>query len=284
VDPVIHLITAWDGLRLCVREWHGTDGQGEDPQPPILCLPGLVRTGADFETVAEAFGEGRRVIAIDYAGRGDSGRSRDIARYAPEACIRDVMDACAALHIHDAVAIGTSFGGLLIMGLAAARPGLIRAAILNDIGPDIGTDGADFVREFVANDPALENLDACVAFLRAKLPPLSLHTDAAWRRMAELTYQPGADGRFHPVWDTRIARLLNRQPVDLWPLFGALAHIPILLVRGEVSNILLAGTVSRMRAERPDMTVVELPGIGHAPILTEPTSLAAVKIFLAQHA
>jgi pimeloyl-ACP methyl ester carboxylesterase len=279
LDPIKHLISAWDGLKLCVREWHIGDTRA-----PMLCLPGLVRTSEDFESVAAAVGDGRRVISIDYAGRGCSGRSRDIARYAPEACVRDVMDVCAALHIHDAAAIGTSFGGLLIMGLAAARPGLIRAAILNDIGPDIGTDGADFVRDFVGNDPALESLDACVAFLREKLPPLSLHTGAAWRRMAELTYQPGADGRFHPVWDTRIAKLLDRPAPDLWPLFGALAQVPVLLVRGEVSDILLPGTVSRMRAERPDMSVVELPGIGHAPILTEPAALTAVQAFLAHNA
>jgi pimeloyl-ACP methyl ester carboxylesterase len=279
VDALIHRISAWDGLPLCVREWHGGD-----KYPPVLCLPGLVRTSADFETVAEAVGDERRMIAVDYAGRGDSGRSRDISRYAPEACVRDVLDVCAALHIHDAAAIGTSFGGLLIMGLAASRPTLVRAAILNDIGPDIGSDGADFVREFVGNDPALPGLDACVAFLREKLPPLSLHTDAAWRRMAELTYQPGADGRYHPVWDTRIVRLLNRQPPDLWSLFGALAHIPLLLVRGGVSNILLPGTVSRMQTERPDMEVAELPGIGHAPVLTKPVILSAVKMFLARNA
>jgi pimeloyl-ACP methyl ester carboxylesterase len=277
MDPIVHRIGAWDGLPLCVREWNGGDRLA-----PILCLPGFVRTGADFETLAPAIGDGRRVVAIDYAGRGASGRTRDIARYAPEACARDVMDVCAALHIHDAIAIGTSFGGLLIMGVAAARPGLIRAAVLNDIGPEIGTDGAKFVLDFVGNDPALESLDACVAFLRQCLPPLSLETDAAWRRMAELTYEPGPDGRFHPVWDTSIARLLRRPPPDLWPLFGGLAHVPILLVRGAVSNILLAGTVVRMQRERPDMAVVTLPGIGHAPILTEPAALAAIKTFLAQ--
>jgi pimeloyl-ACP methyl ester carboxylesterase len=279
MDPIIHRISARDRLPLCVREW-----DAGDRHPPVLCLPGLVRTSADFETLAAAIGGDRRVIAIDYPGRGDSGRSRDIARYTPEACARDVMDTCAALHIHDAIAVGTSFGGLLIMGLAAACPGLIRAAILNDIGPDVGTDGADFVRDFVGNDPALESLDACVAYLRKILPPLSLDTEEAWRRMAELTYQPGPEGRFHPVWDTNIAKLLNRPPPDLWPLFGGLAHIPLLLVRGEVSNILLSGTVTRMQSERPDMAVVTLPGIGHAPILTEPVALAAIEAFLAQNA
>jgi pimeloyl-ACP methyl ester carboxylesterase len=275
VDPVIHRISAWDGLAIHVRAW--CDGDGS---PPVLCLPGIVRTGGDFEMLAPAIGTGRRVIAIDYPGRGDSGRADDVNRYAPEACARDVMDACAALHIHQAVVIGTSFGGLLSMGLAAARPGLVRAVVLNDIGPDIGSEGADYVRDFVGLDPALDSLEACVAFLRGNLPPLSLDTDAVWRRMAELTYREGDDGRWHPLWDTRIARLLNGPTPDLWSLFGALAAVPVLLVRGAISDILLPGTVSRMQAVRPDMEVVTLPGIGHAPVLTEPPALAAIRRFL----
>lgn len=275
MDSISHRISAWDGLDICVREW--SDG---DRLPPVLCLPGLVRTALDFETLAPAIGAGRRVVAIDYPGRGDSGRSNDIARYAPEACARDVIDACAALGIRDAVVIGTSFGGLLAMGLAAARPALVRGVVLNDIGPDVGAEGADFVRDFIGNDPALECLEACANFLRERLPPLSLDTDEAWRRMAELTYQPGPDGRWHPVWDIRIARLLNDPPPDLWLLFGALAYVPVLLVRGEVSNILLPSTVARMQAMRPDMEVVTVPDIGHAPILTEPEALAAIQRFL----
>jgi pimeloyl-ACP methyl ester carboxylesterase len=231
--------------------------------------------------LAEAVGADRRVVAIDYAGRGESGRARKVTRYAPEACLRDVMDVCSALHIHHAVVIGTSFGGLLAMGLVAARPGLVRAAVLNDIGPDIGSEGADFVRDFVGVDPALDNLDSSVAFLRRHLPPLSLHSDAAWRRMAELTYQPGADGKWHPVWDIRIAQLLHAPPPDLWSLFGALAHARVLLIRGAVSNILLPGTVTRMCAMRPDLEVVTVPAVGHAPILMESPALAAIQRLLA---
>jgi pimeloyl-ACP methyl ester carboxylesterase len=275
MDAVIHRIMAWDGLPLVAHEW-----DAGDTGTPLLCLPGLVRTGEDFYELAQLVGAGRRVVAPDYAGRGASGRSTDVTRYSPEACLRDVLDLCAALHLHAIVAIGTSFGGLLAMGIGAARPTLLRGVVLNDIGPEVGTAGGDFVRRFVADDPALADLDACVAHLRARLRNLSLETDAAWRRMAGLTYAKGADGRFHPTWDTAIAKLLGARPPPLWPLFGGLAHIPVLLAWGEVSNILLPETVAAMRAARPDMAVVSLPGIGHVPTLTELSVLNALTVFL----
>jgi pimeloyl-ACP methyl ester carboxylesterase len=275
MDELDHRLSAWDGLPLHVREWR--DGEAD---PPVLCLCGIVRTGGDFASVAAALGAGRRVIAPDYPGRGRSGRSRDPRRYAPEACVRDVLDICAALHVHDALAIGTSFGGLLCMALAAARPGLLRAVVLNDVGPDIGRGGADFVRQFVGTDPALENLDAAMAHLRGLLPAMSLKTDAEWQAMTRLTYAPASDGRWRPLWDTRISGLLGGPLPDLWTLFGALQSKPLLLVRGELSDILLPETVTRMRSVRPDMQVVALPGIGHAPTLAEAPVVAALNSFL----
>jgi pimeloyl-ACP methyl ester carboxylesterase len=275
MDEIVHRLSAWDGLSLQVREWRSGEAH-----PPVLCLPGIVRTGGDFAGVAAALGAGRRVIAPDYAGRGGSGRSRDPRRYAPDACVRDILDICAALHVHDALAIGTSFGGLLCMALAAARPRLLRAVVLNDVGPDIGGGGADFVRRFVATDPAMENLDAAIAHLRGLLPSMSLETDADWQTMARLTYAPAPDERWRPLWDTRIAGLLSQPIPDLWILFDALASKPLLLVRGEASDILLPETVARMRAVRPDMEVTSLPGIGHAPTLAEPLVVAALSRFL----
>jgi pimeloyl-ACP methyl ester carboxylesterase len=275
MEPVTHFISAWDGLKLHALEWRSGDSR-----LPLLCLPGIVRTGGDFAGVAQAFGQGRRVVSLDYPGRGQSGRCADVARYGPEACLRDILDVCAALHLHRVAVIGTSFGGLLSMGLAAARPGLIRAVVLNDIGPDIAAGGAAFVRRFVGHDPALPDLDACVAYLRSVLPPLSLSTDEDWRAMARLTYALDGDARFHPLWDTRIARLLDSPVPDLWTLFGALAHVPLLLTRGTLSDILLPETIARMQAARPDMTVVSVEDVGHAPTLSEPAVVGAVHAFL----
>ncbi len=268
------LVSAWDGLALKVHAW-GQEGE----RLPLLCLPGLVRTGLDFEDLA-ARHPGRRVVALDYAGRGGSGRAKDVARYAPEACLRDIMDVCAALHLHRAMVVGTSMGGLLAMGLAAARPTLVAGVVLNDIGPEIGSAGQAMVRDFVGHDPAAPDQASAAALLRARLPDLSLKTEEEWLRMAALTYAPGADGRWHPQWDIRIATLLGRPAPPLWPLFGALAGIPVLLVHGGRSTILTGETVARMRAARPDMRYVTLPEVGHAPHLGEPDLAAALEDFL----
>lgn len=275
MDAIVHRISAWDGLPLVVREW-----RGGDVHTPLLCLPGIVRTSGDFEALAKVIGTGRRVVAPDYVGRGQSGRSRDIARYAPEACLQDVLDICAALHLHQVIVVGTSFGGLLSMGLAAARPSLLRAVVLNDIGPELGNGGIEFVRRFIAYDAAFADIDAAVAYLQGVLPPLSIDGDEAWRAMAALTYAPDADGTLRPLWDTRISRLINGKTPDLWPLFGGLARIPLLLVHGEASDLLLPATVARMQEARPDMMLAKLPGIGHAPTLAEPEVLLALRGFL----
>ena len=213
-----------------------------------------------------AVGAGRRVVAPDYAGRGESGRSADVPRYAPEACLRDVLDICAALHLHQAIAIGTSFGGLLCMGIAAARPSLLRGVVLNDVGPEIGSEGGDFVRTLRRRRPgAARPRRLRRPSARAAAAPVAGHAT-----------QPGGDGRADLCagrWTDgcirsgtpRIARLLQAPaPPDLWPLFGALAHCPLLLVRGEASDILLPATVAADAARRgPDMTVVI--AAGHRP-------------------
>jgi len=269
-------IAAWDSLALCVHEW-GEAGQA----PALLCLPGLARTGGDFADLAARHAPRRRVVALDYAGRGGSGRAPDPARYAPEACLRDIMDVCAALHVHRAMVVGTSIGGVLAMALAAARPALLAGVVLNDIGPEIGSQGLEAVRRHVGTDPALAGLDEAVAHLRAHLPDLALSDDEEWRHFAGLTYAAGPDGRWHPRWDTAIARLLGAAAPDLWPLFGALASVPVLLVHGLRSRILTQAIVARMRAVRPDMAYVAVPGTGHAPTLGEPAVAAAMDAFLA---
>lgn len=272
-----HHITARDGLRLAVTEWGGGAGV------PLLCLPGITRSARDFAHLGARHGGARRVVALDWAGHGGSGRAADVRRYAPEPAVRDVLDAMAALHLGRCIVVGTSFGGLVAMFLSLLRPGALAGVVLNDIGPRIEDRGMAFVTDFVARDPGFATIEEAVAFLRERLPHLSHEGDEAWRDFAHATYTRGEDGRLHPRWDTRIAEAIRGGGghFDFGPVFGGLMPIPTLLCWGEASDILSAETVQRMRREKPDLRIVSLPGIGHNPTLREPAIAAALDSLIA---
>jgi pimeloyl-ACP methyl ester carboxylesterase len=157
----------------------------------------------------------------------------------------------------------------------------VSAALLNDAGPEFDPRGLAFVRGFVGRDHPQPSLAAAAGFLRETLPWLSLSTEAEWLEMARLTFAEGDDGAWHVIWDTRIARTLDRpMQGDLWPLFAPLERIPALLVRGGTSDVLSAETAAAMRARFPRLAYAELPGVGHAPTLSEPGLAETVDAFL----
>lgn len=271
--------SARDGLRLSALEWPGPAGRA-----PILVLSGICRTALDARALAERHAGTRRVVALDYAGHGDSERAASPQRYRPETLIRDVMDAMAALHLHGVALVGTSFGGLAAMGIAALRPASLAAVALNDIGPRIERMGRAHVVDFIGRDHSFPGFEQALGWLRTNHPPMPLLDEAGWRDFAERTFAEGPDGRWHPRWDIRIGQhaigAAAGAPPDLWPFFGALDRLPLMLVWGEASSLLSAGTVAEMRRRRPDMGVVTLPGTGHAPTLAEPIAAAALDAFL----
>lgn len=272
-------LSAHDGLALAATVWDGPASR-----TPILCLPGVCRSARDFLDLGARHAAKRRVVALDYAGHGESARAADPRRYQPFTLLRDVLDAMAALHVHRAAVVGTSFGGLMSMAIAAVRPMAVAAVALNDIGPEIGSTGHDNVLERLSRDVAFNSLDAATAYWREVFPPNPHLDEEGWRRFADTTFAPGGDGQWRPRWDLRIVRATvgpqPGPPPDLWALFGGLAPRPLLLIHGEVSRLLEAPTVARMRRARPDMRVVTLAGTGHAPTLTERPVMAALDAFL----
>src|SRR5712692_3980741 len=183
-------VTAQDGLKLHVQEW----GPRAAPALPVVCLPGLARTVADFEPLATALaGDSkppRRVLALDSRGRGKSQYDRNPANYNLQVELADLLAVLTALEIPQAVFVGTSRGGILAMLLAAARPTAIAGCVLNDIGPVIEPKGLARIKSYVGKLPPPASFQEGADILRklfgSQFPNL---TDGDWLAFARRTFK-----------------------------------------------------------------------------------------------
>lgn len=270
--------TSQDGLSLFYREY-GPPGAAV----PLLCLPGLTRNARDFHDLGLRLGVERRVVCPDYRGRGRSDYDSDWRHYVGSTYIDDLRHLMAVAGLERVVAIGTSMGGLLAMGLGVAMPTALAGVVLNDVGPDVEPQGADRIIRYISKDRPQPDWDSAVRHLQQVLPRLGLPDEKAWRALAEGTFREGEDGMLHFDWDISIVKALQRPPEpvpDMWPLFRSLARLPVLVVRGERSDILTEETLAAMAAAHPGLQTVTVPGTGHAPTLDEPAARAAIGEFL----
>jgi len=270
-----------DGLRL-----HYRDYPGSADKPPVICLHGLTRNARDFAQFAERYAPGRRVLALDFRGRGLSEYDPLPARYTPVTYAADVLQLLDQLAIEEAVFVGTSLGGLVTMTVAAMAPQRIAAAILNDVGPELSTDGLDRIASYVGKGRPFATWDEAaeaIAGHNANAHPNYGHDD--WVKMARRVCRED-HGRIVFDYDMAIALPFQTKGpaprIDLWPLFRALGQKPLLIVRGELSDLLSAEALAEMHRVDPAMKSVTVPGVGHAPTLDEPEAIAAIDSFLAQ--
>lgn len=272
--------SAQDGLRLYCRDY----GDPTAPATPVVCLSGLTRNSKDFDTLARRLAPRRRVVCIDYRGRGRSEYAADWRDYRSRVILDDVRHVLAAANLHHVVICGVSFGGLLGMALAVAAPTVLAGVILDDVGPELEKNGAARILDYVEQDRPQPDWDSAVAAMKATFPKLAFSSEADWRRFTEGTFREAEDGRLHFDFDVNLVRPLREgvEADELWPLFRALRHVPALVVRGGESDLLSAATVARMVEAKPDLAHVTVPGVGHAPSLTEPVSERAIDDFLSR--
>ena len=276
-------VSTFDNLSLYIRDY----GNPLDGRPPLFCLGGLTRNSKDFDSLAERYSaDGRRVICPDYRGRGQSQYDPNWRNYDPRIYIRDIQDMLAALNVHRVVVVGTSLGGILGMGMAAAMPTALQAVVMNDVGPVVETEGLDFIIDYIKEDRPHDDWDAAVETIKRMLPNLTFQDDDIWLRMAQNTFRECEDGKLRFDWDVDIAKPLlapDYEIPDMWPLFRALKDIPALVLRGAESDILSRECFSEMQTVKPDLLAVEIPRAGHVPTLAEPESRAALDDFLGRH-
>jgi pimeloyl-ACP methyl ester carboxylesterase len=277
-------VTAQDGLRLHVRDY----GAPLSRALPVVCLPGLARTAADFESLALALSNGgqRRVVALDYRGRGKSDYDPDPANYNLHVELADLLAVLTAFGIGRAAFIGTSRGGILTMLLAVARPTAIAGCVLNDIGPVIELEGLMRIKGYVGKLPQPASFGEAADKLQQRFGSHFPKWDNAdWLAFAHRTFKE--DGRrIVPDYDPALASVLasvspERPLPPLWREFDALARIPVMVVRGANSDILSAATVQAMRERRRSLEVAEVADEGHAPALRDAATCSRVAAFVA---
>ena len=275
-------VTAQDGLRLHVRAY----GARASAALPVVCLPGLARTAADFESLAATLSSDRQVLAVDYRGRGKSDYDHNPAKYNLQVELADALAVLTAFGIGPAVFIGTSRGGILTMLLAVARPTAIAGCVLNDIGPVIELGGLMRIKGYVGKLPQPASFREAADVLQQRFGShFPKWSDADWLAFARRTFKE-ANGRIVADYDIKLATILDgitpeRPLPPLWKEFDALAGLPVMVVRGANSDILSGTTVEAMRARRRSLDVVEVADEGHAPRLTDPQTAGRIAAFVA---
>ena len=272
ISVISRFISAPDGLMLHAR-CHGTTSSR---LLPVVCLPGLARTADDFDRLAGILAgkHGRRVIAVDYRGRGQSGYDNDPANYSFPIELADVLAVLTALDALPAIFVGTSRGGILTMLLAAIRPTAIAGCVLNDIGPVIEPKGLMRIKGYVGKLPQPRSFEEGAEILRrlfdAQFPTLT-HED--WLASARRAFKQ-ENGALVPTYDVKLAKTMEGVDFEkpfppLWPQFDAIPDVPMMVIRGENSDILSVATVEAMQQHRLTLEAIEVPDQGHAPLLAE---------------
>lgn len=268
------LFAARDGARLAYAD----EGEGL----PVLCLPGLTRTMGDFDYLRPHLPP-CRLIRTDYRGRGASPWTGAASYTVPQ----EAADAVALLDhlgVARAAVIGTSRGGLIGMFLAATAKDRLLGLCLNDVGPVVAQPGLERIMDYVGRNPLARSHAELAAALPRSMPGFDGVPPDRWLAEARLHYAETPDGlriTYDPALRDAFLKAFEGPPADLWPLFDALAGLPVALIRGANSDLLDADCAAEMRRRRPDMIFAEVPGRAHIPFLDEPEAVAAVRAFLA---
>jgi pimeloyl-ACP methyl ester carboxylesterase len=255
-------------------------------RPTLVCLPGLTRNARDFEAFAARYRDRFSIIRVDFRGRGDSAWAKDPLTYVPLTYARDLERLIQEQKLERMVFIGTSLGGIVTMLMAGSLGPKLVGAVLNDVGPALDPAGLARIRGYVGKVGAYPSWMHCAhdvqAMNKAAFPHLTIED---WLAFAKRVACLEPSGRIVFDYDPKIAEPFKlpggEAGVDLWPAFDQLATRPLLLCRGERSDLLSAAALAAMAARAgAGARTVTVPGVGHAPQLSEPAAVAALDSFL----
>ena len=270
--------TSPSGLhRMAYTEW----GERENPEV-LICVHGLARNGRDFDDLARAMAADYRVICPDVVGRGRSDWLRDPLCYGIQQYVADMMVLLARLDVETVSWLGTSMGGLIGMVLASLENSPVKCLLLNDVGPVVSAESIRRIGDYIGRAPKFDNCDDAEQYIRLVSAPFGNLTDAQWHRLTESSLRQAADGRLEMRYDPAIAESFRRATasgeIDLWPIYERI-RCPTRVLRGAHSDLLTLETAQTMASRGPRPEIVEVPGVGHAPMFMDDMQISIVRSF-----
>jgi pimeloyl-ACP methyl ester carboxylesterase len=263
--------------RVAYTEW----GEPND-DPTIICVHGLSRNGRDFDHFATALANKRHVVCPDLAGRGRSDWLTDKQNYGFPTYCADLTALFARLGGHSFDWVGTSLGGLIGMVMAAQANSPIRRLVINDAGPFISKAAPQRILTYLGKAPPFASLADAERYFRDVLAPYGALTNEQWAHLTRHGVRKAPGGGYLAAYDPGIAvpmRSARPVDVDMWPLWDKI-RCPVLVLRGETSDVLSRATAEEMCRRGPPTELVEFAGIGHAPALMDPQQIEVVRSWL----
>lgn len=264
--------------RVSYRQW-GDPGNDR----VLICVHGLSRNGRDFDFLARALCDRYRVVCPDMPGRGKSDWLPVKDDYALPTYVNDMVTLIARLNVEEVHWVGTSMGGLIGMTLASLPGSPVTRLVLNDVGPVITAVSLKRLAEYLGRGPVFATMDEAQTYVRTISAPFGKLDEEQWRHLTENVVRPRKEGGYELHYDLGIAepfrKAMSEEDVSMWPVYDSV-RCPTLLVRGAESDLLTAATAAEMAQRGPRARVVEIPGVGHAPMFLDDTQAGIVRNFL----
>lgn len=247
----------------------------------VMCVHGLTRNGRDFDRLAIAMAKDFRVIEVDIAGRGRSGWLADKTAYTYPTYLKHMAALLDYRGLQSVDWVGTSMGGLIGLFLAAQPESPIRRLVLNDVGPFIPKAALERIGGHVGADPRFKSLHEAAEYFQKIYADFGIPDELGWSELTLHSTIRQENGTYSQHYDPAIGDVF-KQPmadVDLWALWDTIT-CPVLVLRGERSDLLTRETAEEMTRRGPKATLVEFEGCGHAPALMSEEQIAVVHEWL----
>lgn len=261
---------------------HHLIARGTPGSPVVMMIHGLAGQAHTFDAIANHLAAKYHVYCLDVRGRGESAWG-PADQYGVDTYVADLEAVREALGLQRMALVGTSMGGLISMQYAPKYPDHVERVVLNDVGPEIDPEGLKRILAYVGGAPEMfADMKGVIRYYKEHYAPMVEHLpDDQIADFARYNVRKSDSGVY--VWKMDPAVRSSSAPpagTDPWTALKAVT-CPVLILRGAKSDVLSADIARRMVEAVPGARLVEVAGVGHAPILVEPEAVKALDGFLA---